>query len=97
MSASLAAGAELFATRVRSSGYSIGYNVSVAVFGGTAPYVATWLVARTGNVIAPAYYVIAAAIVSLIHRAHHAGDGRSSVAPIGPRQRNGVRTRRSPH
>jgi len=56
----------LFATRVRSSGYSIGYNVSVAVFGGTAPYVATWLVARTGNVIAPAYYVIAAAIVSLI-------------------------------
>ena len=66
VSASLAAGAELFATRVRSSGYSIGYNVSVAVFGGTAPYVATWLVARTGNVIAPAYYVIAAAIVSLI-------------------------------
>jgi MHS family proline/betaine transporter-like MFS transporter len=66
VSASLAAGAELFATRVRSSGYSIGYNVSVAVFGGTAPYVATWLVARTGNAIAPAYYVIAAAIVSLI-------------------------------
>lgn len=66
VSASLAAGAELFATRVRSSGYSIGYNVSVAVFGGTAPYVATWLVSRTGNDIAPAYYLIAAAIVSLL-------------------------------
>jgi MHS family proline/betaine transporter-like MFS transporter len=65
VSASLAAGAELFATRVRSSGYSIGYNVSVAIFGGTAPYVATWLVARTGNEIAPAYYVIAAAIITL--------------------------------
>ncbi len=65
VSASLAAGAELFATRVRSSGYSIGYNVSVAVFGGTAPYVATLLVDRTGNVTAPAYYVIAAAIISL--------------------------------
>nr|WP_090275435.1 MFS transporter [Mycolicibacterium komanii]CRL68401.1 arabinose efflux permease family protein [Mycolicibacterium komanii] len=65
VSASLAAGAELFATRVRSSGYSIGYNVSVAVFGGTAPYVATWLVDRTGNQIAPAYYVIAAAAVSI--------------------------------
>jgi MHS family proline/betaine transporter-like MFS transporter len=64
--ASLAAGAELFATRVRSSGYSIGYNLSVAVFGGTAPYVATWLVARTGNEIAPAYYVIAAAIITLL-------------------------------
>jgi MFS transporter, MHS family, proline/betaine transporter len=62
--ASLAAGAELFATRVRSSGYSIGYNVSVAVFGGTAPYVATWLVAHTGNDLAPAFYVIAAAIIT---------------------------------
>ena len=65
VSASLAAGAELFATRVRSSGYSIGYNMSVAIFGGTAPYVATWLVARTGNDLAPALYVIAAAIVTL--------------------------------
>jgi MFS transporter, MHS family, proline/betaine transporter len=65
VSSSLAAGAELFATRVRSSGYSIGYNVSVAVFGGTAPYVATWLVDRTGNEIAPAFYVIAAAIITL--------------------------------
>ena len=64
--ASLAAGAELFATRVRSSGYSIGYNVSVALFGGTAPYVATWLVARTGNDLAPAYYVIVAALITLI-------------------------------
>ena len=65
MSASLAAGAELFATRVRSSGYSIGYNISVAVFGGTAPYVATWLTDRTGNPLAPAYYVIIAAVVTL--------------------------------
>lgn len=65
VSASLAAGAELFATRVRSSGYSIGYNVSVAIFGGTAPYVATWLVARTGNQMAPAFYVIAAAVITL--------------------------------
>ena len=65
VSASLAAGAELFATRVRSSGYSVGYNVSVAIFGGTAPYVATWLVAETGNELAPAFYVIAAAIITL--------------------------------
>ena len=57
VSSSLAAGAELFATRVRSSGYSIGYNVSVALFGGTAPYVATWLTDRTGNELAPSYYV----------------------------------------
>ncbi len=65
VSASLAAAAELFATRVRSGAYSIGYNMSVAIFGGTAPYVATWLTDRTGNPLAPAYYVIIAAIVSL--------------------------------
>ncbi|CAN5497834.1 MFS transporter [soil metagenome] len=65
VSASLAAGAELFATRVRSTGYSIGYNVSVALFGGTAPFVATWLTDRTGNNTAPAYYVIVAAVVTL--------------------------------
>lgn len=65
-SASLAAGAELFATRVRSSGYAIGYNTSVALFGGTTPYVAAWLVAKTGSVVAPAYYVIVAAVITFI-------------------------------
>jgi MHS family proline/betaine transporter-like MFS transporter len=65
VSASLAAGAELFATKVRSSGYSIGYNTSVALFGGTAPYIATWLTDRTGNSLAPAYYLIIAAVISL--------------------------------
>ena len=33
--------------------------------GGTTPYVVTWL-AETGNNVAPAYYVVAAAIVSLL-------------------------------
>jgi MFS transporter, MHS family, proline/betaine transporter len=64
--ASLAAGAELFSTRVRSSGYSIGYNTSVAIFGGTAPYVATWLVDRTGSNLSPAIYVVVAAVVTLL-------------------------------
>jgi MHS family proline/betaine transporter-like MFS transporter len=60
------AGVELFATRVRCSGFSIGYNVCVAAFGGTTPYVVTWLTAETGNSMAPAHYVVAAAIVSLL-------------------------------
>ena len=51
-----AAGVELFATRVRYSGFSIGYNICVAAFGGTTPYVVTWLTAQTGNNVAPAYY-----------------------------------------
>ena len=49
ISAAVSAGVELFATRVRYSGFSIGYNVCVAVFGGTTPYVVTWLTAQTGN------------------------------------------------
>jgi MFS transporter, MHS family, proline/betaine transporter len=63
---SLAAGAELFTTRVRSGGFGIGYNFSVAIFGGTAPYIATWLIDRTGNPLSPAYYVIFAAVATLI-------------------------------
>lgn len=61
----VSAGVELFATRIRFSGFSVGYNVCVAVFGGTTPYVVTWLTAASGNAIAPAFYLIAAAVVSL--------------------------------
>lgn len=65
ISAAVTAGVELFATQVRYSGFSIGYNVAVAGFGGTTPYVVTWLTARTGNVMVPAFYLIVAAAVSL--------------------------------
>ncbi|OBF37989.1 MFS transporter [Mycobacterium sp. ACS1612] len=64
-STAVAAGVELFATRVRYSGFSTGYNVCVAAFGGTTPYVVTWLTAETGDAVAPAYYVVVAAIASL--------------------------------
>ncbi len=65
VASAVAAGVELFATRVRFSGFSIGYNLCVAVFGGTTPYIVTWLTADTGNALAPAYYLVAAALVSL--------------------------------
>ena len=65
VSTAVSAAVELFATRVRFSGFSIGYNVCVAVFGGTTPYIVTWLTATTGDAIAPAYYLVIAAMVSL--------------------------------
>ncbi|WP_040635105.1 MFS transporter [Mycolicibacterium phlei] len=65
ISVAVSAGVELFATRVRYSGFSIGYNVCVAAFGGTTPYVVTWLTARTGDTLAPSWYLIAAAVISL--------------------------------
>ena len=56
---------ELFPTKVRMSAVSIGYNIGFAVFGGTAPFIATYLIQATGSKIAPSYYLVAAALVSL--------------------------------
>jgi len=57
---------ELFPTKIRMSAISIGYNTGFAVFGGTAPLIATFLIKETGNKLAPSYYLVMAAIVSLI-------------------------------
>lgn len=65
ISAAVTAGVELFATRVRYSGFSVGYNIAVAGFGGTTPYVVTWLTSING-VMAPAFYLIVAAALSLV-------------------------------
>lgn len=58
--------AEIFPTRVRFSGFAISFNLANAIFGGTAPFVATLLISRTGSNLAPAWYLVAAALVSLI-------------------------------
>jgi MHS family proline/betaine transporter-like MFS transporter len=58
--------AEIFPTRVRYTALSIGYNIAVAIFGGFAPFIATFLVRVTGNSYAPAVYVIAAAVITLV-------------------------------
>jgi MHS family proline/betaine transporter-like MFS transporter len=55
---------EIIPTRVRYTSMSFGYNVAVAVFGGFAPFIATWLVHETGSSVAPALYLIAAAIIT---------------------------------
>jgi MHS family proline/betaine transporter-like MFS transporter len=59
-----AALAELFPTHSRTFLMSVGYSLSVAIFGGFAPFIATWLIDRTGSPIAPTYYLIASGIVS---------------------------------
>jgi len=61
-----AAYAELFPTRVRYTALSIGYNIAVAIFGGFAPFIATWLIRETGNPLAPAFYVITAAVITFV-------------------------------
>jgi MHS family proline/betaine transporter-like MFS transporter len=57
--------AEMFPTQNRYSGIAISYNVTLGVVGGTAPLVCTWLTSTTGDMSAPAYYLIAMAGLSL--------------------------------
>jgi len=50
---------------VRASGVSFAYNVGMALFGGTAPLCVTLLATKI-SVQAPAYYLMAAAAVTLL-------------------------------
>lgn len=62
MSATLPA---LFDTDVRYGGFSIGYNISTSLFGGTAPAVLALLVTGTGNNAIPGAYIAIASLISL--------------------------------
>ncbi len=56
----------LFATDIRYSALAIGFNLSVSLFGGTTPLVTAWLIDKTGNLMMPGYYLMAAGIIGLI-------------------------------
>lgn len=57
---------EMFPTNIRYSALGISYNLAVAVFGGTAPFIATFLISRTGSNLSVSFYLIAASLVTLI-------------------------------
>jgi MHS family proline/betaine transporter-like MFS transporter len=61
-----AAMCEMFPHGVRVSAVSVGYGLAYALFGGTAPLVAVWLIARTGNDVAFAWYMAAMMALSLV-------------------------------
>lgn len=58
--------AEVFPTRVRYSGFAFSFNTANALFGGTAPFIATWLISQTGDKLAPAWMLVGAAGVALV-------------------------------
>jgi MHS family proline/betaine transporter-like MFS transporter len=62
--------AALIPSRVRCSGLAFGYNLAMALFGGTAPLIATLLVKATGWNAAPGLYLALTAVVglALVHR-----------------------------
>jgi MHS family proline/betaine transporter-like MFS transporter len=57
--------AEMLPGSVRVSGTSLGYNLCMALFGGTTPLVVVYLIKVTHSDLAPAFYLMAAAAVSL--------------------------------
>jgi MHS family proline/betaine transporter-like MFS transporter len=60
-----AAVAELFPVPQRYTGLSVGYNIGSALFGGTAPLIATLCIEWSDNRLAPAFYLSLCAAVSL--------------------------------
>lgn len=57
--------AESFPTEVRYSGFALTFNTANALLGGTAPFICTWLISRTGSVLAPAWYLVGISVLAL--------------------------------
>jgi MHS family proline/betaine transporter-like MFS transporter len=57
---------EQFPVETRAIGVAFSYSVSVTIFGGFAPFVATWLIAQTGDPLSPAYYLMFSALLSIV-------------------------------
>lgn len=58
--------AELFPTRVRYTGLSIAFNIGTIIGGGLTPYLATYLISRTDNLLAPGFLLMGAAVLALV-------------------------------
>lgn len=56
----------LFPVEVRYTAVALTYQVTLTLVGGTAPYVSTVLVSRTGSPIAPGWYLVVMALVALL-------------------------------
>jgi MHS family proline/betaine transporter-like MFS transporter len=61
-----AAISEIFPTRARSTWMTSGYALSVAIFGGFAPFISVWLIDRFNSPLAHTFYLMAAAVISTI-------------------------------
>lgn len=55
---------EMFPVDVRFTGMSLPYNLANALFGGTAPLVATQLITLTDNLLMPAIYLVVLSVIS---------------------------------
>ena len=49
---------EIFPLRTRVTSMSLAYSITLALAGGTAPLVSSWLIETLGHPLAPAYYIM---------------------------------------
>lgn len=64
-SPALTAITEALPRKVRAGTLAIVYSLAISVFGGSTQFVITWLIGATGNPLAPAWYMFAAAVIGL--------------------------------
>ena len=57
---------EMTRSRLRCSTISVAYNVALAIFCGTTPLVAAWLISQTHDDLTPAYYMMGLAAVTTV-------------------------------
>jgi len=57
---------EIFPVQTRTTGMSLAYNIAVTIFGGFGPFIITWLIGATASKVAPSFYLMFAAVISLI-------------------------------
>ena len=57
---------EVFPVQTRTTGMSLAYNVAVTIFGGFGPFIIAWLIKATGMKTAPSFYLMFAAVLSLV-------------------------------
>jgi MFS transporter, MHS family, proline/betaine transporter len=57
---------EIFPVATRTTGMSLAYNIAVTVFGGFGPFIIAWLIRETGQKVAPSFYLMFAALLSLV-------------------------------
>ena len=72
--------AEAFPANVRCTGVGLSHNLCMALLGGTAPMVATYLIDKTDNEMVPPMYLIGAAIVSALFVLSMKETGKTALA-----------------
>lgn len=80
MGAMFATLAELFPTRTRFTGIALSFNITAALVGGTAPYVSIWLIDLSGTSLAPAFYLMTAALITVATLKERKGDTLPDVS-----------------